>query len=474
MKVRHASWRPAFTLVELLVVIAIIGVLIGLLLPAVQSAREAARRSQCLNNFRQQGLAMLSFENTYGKLPTGGNGTDWNSADATAGGYLQNQYDVQSFFTMVLPYLEEGVVLKGSPGAGSGPVPYNFAVAYNDSSAPQNQSAAFTKIATFLCPSNGLTTPDGFGYGQTDYAPTVYTNISPNSNPSYGLTVSNTRADGLLHKGGTYLAAVTDGAGKTISVIEDAGRQYETSRYGMYSKAPDPVYGNTAYSALTAQSAYATFTIAGFGNSIVTAAGSIVTGVSLYKPTGLSPSITIGGVTLPDNGTPSKQRACARWSDPNSGIGVSGPPNQNVYDSTGSPLGASGPGAAGVAFYQTVINNNSNPLGGPTSGASLSAATGFATPPPNSPYPIAVNANSASAASSANNPWCPWQVNHCGPNNEPFSSHPNGCVAGFGDGSSRFLQQNIDPVVFRFMITPNEGLKYDDTLAGAGGSSAGQ
>lgn len=91
--------RPAFTLVELLVVIAIIGILIGLLLPAVQMAREAARRISCGNNLRQMGLAMINFEGTHREFPP-----SWSVTQPSASGSI----DGWSAQARILPYLEQG------------------------------------------------------------------------------------------------------------------------------------------------------------------------------------------------------------------------------------------------------------------------------------------------------------------------------------------------------------------------------
>ncbi|MEW4566787.1 DUF1559 domain-containing protein [Tautonia sp. JC769] len=135
---RLSRHRSGFTLIELLVVIAIIGVLIALLLPAVQSAREAARRAQCVNNLKQIGIALHNYHDTVGAFPWGQGPlgcNDWNH------------------ITFMLPYMEQVQVFNA----------INFTWSWGCTGHPANTTATFTRLNTVLCPSDEsrLTWPAG-------------------------------------------------------------------------------------------------------------------------------------------------------------------------------------------------------------------------------------------------------------------------------------------------------------------------
>ena len=248
--------EAGFTLIELLVVIAIIGVLIALLLPAVQAAREAARRAQCTNNLKQIGLALHNYESALQTLPPAGEGTNYNLSPPETT-FVDGAF---SAFPRLLSFLEGGSTYNA----------FNFSLDYNDNTGA-NFTAASQVVSAFLCPSavrdlaGGRDNPAdpngagfeiaGPGYGVADYGATSFTDIDPLATPLNAGWVAGrdnatpyrnrySRADGLLKRGSTKLGECVDGLSQTMAFAEVAGRDctfYTPYREGHYDGAgPGP------------------------------------------------------------------------------------------------------------------------------------------------------------------------------------------------------------------------------------------
>jgi prepilin-type N-terminal cleavage/methylation domain-containing protein/prepilin-type processing-associated H-X9-DG protein len=244
--------RRAFTLIELLVVIAIIGILIALLLPAVQAAREAARRAQCTNNLKQIGIALHNYHDLVGVFPPGLLSQPGSDGDNIGPGW--------GWASMILSQLEQTPLYN----AINFPLPIE---------ARANQTARLTKINTFFCPSDpsfkaqftvvdDSTSNTTLGAPICDVAATNYVGCFGKGDPSSLFPYSPTdgppgrdNGEGLFFRNSRVrIADVTDGTSNTLAVGEKSQNLAQVTWTGAVSHAAVPITQLQAENGLSPES----------------------------------------------------------------------------------------------------------------------------------------------------------------------------------------------------------------------------
>jgi prepilin-type N-terminal cleavage/methylation domain-containing protein/prepilin-type processing-associated H-X9-DG protein len=249
-----------FTLIELLVVISIIGVLIGLLLPAVQAAREAARRTQCTNNLKQIGVALHNYMDAHGVFPPGYvstvNPTITNPCNQDAEN--ANSIDLGSGWawgSMILPQLEQGPLFNS--------INFSLSVAY-----PDNNTSSTTLVSAYLCSSDGgpdlvpvyADPPDPANPGSYSASSVLdrvargnyvgmwgVGEVCAGSNPQNAFNVGSIGSGvGIFQRNSrTRIADITDGTSQTIAVGE---RSHNLSYVTWTARTPNGWLGVTSFS----------------------------------------------------------------------------------------------------------------------------------------------------------------------------------------------------------------------------------
>ena len=237
MSVIQLKHRRGFTLIELLVVIAIIAILVALLLPAVQQAREAARRSQCKNNLKQWGTALHNYHDVHGQFPA----ALINSGRYTNGNAVNGSTRNTTGWTMLLPYIDEtgrfnqwdfnNGSSSSNPRAGGtapdsavnadlwDPVPNSMLCPSHPDGGIKSTHAAGT--GSFYSRRDATRTSYLFSAGQfTDY------------DSNYTAHISNSRQGAFGNNGAAKFKSITDGTSNCIAIGEAwGGSQYRTSSH---------------------------------------------------------------------------------------------------------------------------------------------------------------------------------------------------------------------------------------------------
>ncbi|QDV71670.1 hypothetical protein Poly24_54090 [Rosistilla carotiformis] len=236
-----SSSRTGFTLVELLVVIAIIGILVGLLLPAVQAAREAARRMQCSNNFKQIGLALHNYHDTYRSFPPG-------ELTVSRLGVL----------ALILPQIEQGPLHDQLSAAGAY-IGRNTATAPAWHSNPAIVSTGTTPLAktiipAYICPSDPssdlnerMKSNDSGAFAKANYVG-IYTAVSYDA---AGAKTADRKAT-FYEDSKVRFRDITDGTSNTIVMVERAGlAPYNSSMWMGWHNLPGPIDNSYQFSIRT-------------------------------------------------------------------------------------------------------------------------------------------------------------------------------------------------------------------------------
>jgi prepilin-type N-terminal cleavage/methylation domain-containing protein len=219
--------RPAFTLVELLVVIAIIGALIGLLLPAVQSAREAARRMQSLSNLRQLGVALHCYHDARRVLPPGFRSTTTGAWPGGSNDPVPESGPGWGLFAMLLPFLEE-TSLHGK---------IRFDLPITD---PLNQAARETIVPVFVDPGDAaprlidITDSGASPSNSSPPTPLGQAGVCSYAGCLGTLMYEQQPFTGVFHRNSRIrLSDITDGTSKTIGIGERMSRHTRSSWVGV-------------------------------------------------------------------------------------------------------------------------------------------------------------------------------------------------------------------------------------------------
>lgn len=391
---RIGSTRQAFTLIELLVVIAIIAVLVALLLPAVQAARARAATVQCLNNVKQIAQGIANYESGNRRFPSSGEVLNNGADPADPSG------------TTNVPYLRNAQLAAdgsiGSTATARGVTGFD-------------RHSMFTQILAYT-ENNNLANDIDISLAYNDTSNAKHNSAFKIVVPMFLCPTNPIRpSDGRDGKGYGY----TDYMPVAYTDIDTNGTTGIPVRNKTWYNP-----GSTPGVTLNNQHVVA----GALGKSGGVPAADITDGLSntifLMEDVGRSETYntpkyqdTTGSAST-ENFKPAAftaanyPRNAWRWGEPDSGNGVSGPANApNTFTAPGSGSPNGGP---------LIINQNSSPFGGPAG--------------------------------------CPWTLNNCGVNDEPFSFHGAGCHAAFMDGHVTFVRSDISPLGLRRLMTPAEGL----------------